>query len=136
MKFYYDENVFYYNQKKRKIQKLKLPFQFCEKIILAINKMKFLVKRMIIALSIFFLILISSSFFFMNVWKNEDNENNENIDYNIKIIDHNGKTKIYYLFLFEKNICGIFFFIILMIFIVYPKNKNIIKLAEREGFII
>ena len=136
MKFYYDENVFYYNQKKRKIQKLKLPFEFCEKIILAINKMKFLVKRMIIALSIFFLILISSSFFFMNVWKNEDNENNENIDYNIKIIDHNGKTKIYYLFLFEKNICGIFFFIILMIFIVYPKNKNIIKLAEREGFII
>jgi hypothetical protein len=131
MKFYYDENVFYYNQKKRKIQKLKLPFEFCEKIILTINKMKFCFKRMIIALSIFFLFLISASFYFMNVWENEkDNE------YNKKIIDQNGKTIIYYLFLFEKNISGIFFFIILMIFIVYPKNRNIIQLAEREGFII
>ncbi len=134
MKFYYDEHLFYYNQKKRNFQKIKLPFEFCEKIIMGINKIKFIYKRLIMIFIIIILLLFSSSFFLIQAFGNKENN-----DYVLeKIIDENNNInyKIYYLFLYEKNLCGIFFFIFLMIFIVYPKKTNIIKLAERKGFII
>ena len=48
----------------------------------------------------------------------------------------NTKDWLYYFFLFEKNLNGIFFFVFLIIYIVYPKSKNIMKLAETQGFIL
>ena len=51
------------------------------------------------------------------------------------IIDYEKKL-FYKFFLFEKNLNEIFLFIFLIIYITYPKNKNIIKLAETQGFII
>lgn len=138
MKFYYDENVFYYKQKKRNISKLNLPFEFCEKIIMKIHKLKFLFKRLILIFTIIILLLISSSFniYQLNSSDDNDNDNENQISTPILFTTDGKKSKLYYLFLFEKNLCGIFFFIFLMIFIVYPKNANIIKLAERNGFII
>ncbi len=137
MKFYYDENAFYYKQKKKNISKLNLPFEFCEKIIMKIHKLKFLFKRLILIFTIIILLLISSSF---NIYQlcNKNNNKHENQIFSSDIVKSGGQNKsnLYYLFLFEKNLCGIFFFIFLMIFIVYPKNANIIKLAERNGFII
>ena len=40
------------------------------------------------------------------------------------------------MFLYEKNLSAIFFFIFLTMFIVYPKSTSIIQLAERNGFIL
>jgi hypothetical protein len=65
MKFYLDENFF--NQKKRKEEKedLKLGYEFCQKIIISLNKIKLRYKRIILLLSILSIFLISSSFFFL-----------------------------------------------------------------------
>ena len=102
-----------------------------------IHKLKFLFKRLILIFTIIILLLISSSF---NIYQlcNKNNNKHENQIFSSDIVKSGGQNKsnLYYLFLFEKNLCGIFFFIFLMIFIVYPKNANIIKLAERNGFII
>ena len=102
-----------------------------------IHKLKFLFKRLILIFTIIILLLISSSF---NIYQLCNNNNNDNGNQIVPppIVESGGQNKsnLYYLFLFEKNLSGIFFFIFLMIFIVYPKNANIIKLAERNGFII
>ena len=103
-----------------------------------IHKLKFLFKRLILIFTIIILLLISSSFniYQLNSSDDNDNDNENQISTPILFTTDGKKSKLYYLFLFEKNLCGIFFFIFLMIFIVYPKNANIIKLAERNGFII
>jgi hypothetical protein len=131
MKFYYDEDKFR-NRSKDKIAPFHLPFELCNNIIVYVNKLKFLYKRIILILSCVFLIIIS----FISYLGIMDSINYDKYGKYTYIIDNNQKTLLYYFFLFEKNLNGIFFFIILTIYIVYPKNKNIIKLAETQGFII
>jgi hypothetical protein len=123
MKFYLDENFF--NQKKRKEEKedLKLGYEFCQKIIISLNKIKLRYKRIILLLSILSIFLISSSFFFLMLKLDSD-------------FDIDMTNSLYYLFIYEKNFCGIFFFIFLIMFILYPKNTNIMQLSETNGFII
>ena len=123
MKFYLDENLF--NQKKRKHEKedLKLGFEFCQKTIIFLNKIKLRYKRIFLLLSLLALVLISSSFYFIQLSSSED--------FKYEMTD-----SLYYLFIYEKNFCGIFFFTFLIMFILYPKNTNIIELSETNGFII
>jgi len=130
MKFYHDENKFR-KKSKDKIAPIHLPFELYKNIIVFIDKLKFYCKRIILWLSILFLIILSGvSYLEMFLNLIEEDESNT-------FIILNGKKKaFYYFFLYEKNLNGIFFFIILIIYITYPKNKNIIKLAETQGFII
>jgi hypothetical protein len=130
MKFYYDEDKFR-NRSKDKIAPFHLPFELCNNIIVYVNKLKFLYKRIILFLSFLFLIIFSSISYFKMFPSLSEEENEDSF-----IILKGEKQSFYYFFLFEKNLNGIFFFIILTIYIVYPKNKNIIKLAETQGFII
>ena len=134
MKFYHDEEKLYSNKNKNKIFPMHLPFEFCKIIIIFINKLKFIYKRIIFILSFFIIFLLSGiSYFEMN--KNADyGENIKNPFYLIE--NYNDKKPFYYFFLYEKNLNGIFFFIILIMYIVYPKSKNIMKLAETQGFIL
>ena len=128
MKFYHDENMA--NRKKKKkdnLIQLDLPFEFCKIFITRISKLKFRFKRTILLLSILFMFLISSSFFFMQLSTPKENNN---------ILKYNMNNTIYYIFLYEKNVCAIFFFVFLTMYIVYPKSASIIQLAERNGFII
>ena len=133
MKFYLDENKLKIKNK-NKISSLHLPFEFCSKIIVYVNKLKFYFKRIILILS-FIIIVIFSSISFKKMTKNVVIESEEEKKKEYLIYNEN-KSSFYYFFLFEKNLNGIFFFIILTIYIVYPKNKNIIKLAETQGFVI
>ena len=127
MKFYLDENIS--NQKKKKQEKedLKLGYEFCQKIIIYLNKLKMIYKRIILLASIFIFGLISSSFYFLQL-SEEDDKN--------AVFNNDMNNSIYYLFIYEKNLCGIFFFIFLIMYITYPKNSNIIELSERNGFIV
>ena len=128
MKFYHDENMA--NRKKKKkdnLIQLDLPFEFCKIFITRISKLKFRFKRTILLLSILFMFLISSSFFFMQLSTDEGSNN---------ILKYDMSNSIYFMFLYEKNLSAIFFFIFLTMFIVYPKSTSIIQLAERNGFIL
>ena len=127
MKFYHDENLLQNHKKDISTEQINMPFEFCKYIIIAINKLKLRFKRTILLISFIILILISSSFFILQ--KEEDQENNF-------ILRKGMDNIIYYLFLYEKNLCGFFFFIFLIMFVVYPKSANVIKLAERDGFIL
>ena len=130
MKFYYDENKFRKKNKKKK-SPIILPFEFCNNIIIFINKLKFIYKRIILILSFCIIILFSSlSYYYMS--KNA----NYGIFEKFYLIENSLKNPFYYFFLFEKNLNGIFFFIFLIMYIVYPKSKNIIKLSETNGFIL
>ena len=133
MKFYHDESKLFRNKKKNKISPIHLPFEFCNYIIIFINKLKFMYKRIILLISFSIIILLSYiSFIFMS--KNaEYGEEGQKI---FIIEEDNTKDWLYYFFLFEKNLNGIFFFVFLIIYIVYPKSKNIMKLAETQGFIL
>ena len=140
MKFYHDENLLEHNKKNIDIQPIKMPFEFCKNIITTINKLKFMFKRTILIISCFILLLISLSFniFQISVEREEKKAESEGKEKKQSSSDLNfiitGSIK--FLFLYEKNLCGFFFFIVLIMFIVYPKRANIIKLAERDGFIL
>ena len=41
-----------------------------------------------------------------------------------------------FIFLYEKNLCCIFFFIFLLIFVVYPQNTGLIKFSQLNFFIL
>ena len=41
-----------------------------------------------------------------------------------------------FIFFYEKNLSGIFFFIFLLMYIIYPKNTYIMEIAESSTFII
>ena len=128
MKFYYDENISNKNKKNNThTQNINMPFEFCKKIIISLNKLKPLFKRIILLLSLVFIILISSSFFFKQLLGGKTN-NNE--------LKYEMTRNTHFLFLYEKNLCAIFFFVFLIMFIIYPKDSAIIQLAERNGFII
>lgn len=130
MKFYHDENRSR-SKSKKKISSIHLPFEFCNNFIIYVNKIKFIYKRIILLLS-FLIIIIFSIISYNNMKQNADYGKTEFFDL---IIGYN-KQSFYYFFLFEKNLNGIFFFIFLIMYIVYPKSKNIMKLAETQGFIL
>ena len=129
MKFYHEENLLNMNKKEQNPQEFELPFEFCQKIITSINKLQFWLKRTILLLSLIFMILIASSF---NIMQLEYKKSDEIHLYNL----YDKNSFILFLFIFEKNLSGIFFFIFLMMYIVYPKTTNIIQLAESNGFTI
>ena len=107
-----------------------LPFSFCNDFIMALHKIKFYIKRIILWVSIFFIFLISCSFYFIQKncpYKNDE----ENI-----CLEKINKPIIKFIFLYEKNLCCIFFFISVLIFIVYPSNTNLIKFSQINFFII
>ena len=124
MKFYYDENITSRNKKNKRIN---MPLEFCKKIITIISKLQLRFKRIILILSLLIIILISSSFFFMQLSTNQADNS---------VFRYEMTNSIKFLFLYEKNLSAIFFFIFLIMFIVYPKSTSIIQLAERNGFII
>lgn len=98
-----------------------LPFSFCNDIIKFLYKLKFWVKRIILWISLILIVLISFISIFFTI-KEE------------KIVELNSYNK--YIFLYEKNICCIFFFIFLLIFIVYPQNTGLIKFSQLNFFIL
>ena len=100
-----------------------LPFSFCNDIIMFFYKLKLWIKRMILWICLAFICLISFSSYFI-LQKDEDKfmKLNEGI--------------IKYIFLYEKNLCCIFFFIFLMIFVVYPHNTGLIKFSQLNFFIL
>ena len=127
MKFYHEQNI--YNMKKNKniLSQIGLPFEFCRKVITYINGINFKLKRTILFICIFFLLLISSSF---TLSEAKYISNFETIDF-LKI------TKlIKFLFFYEKNLSGIFFFIFLLMYICYKKDTYIMKIAKSTTFII
>jgi hypothetical protein len=105
-----------------------LPFSFCNDIIMFLSKIKFWKKRTLLLICFSFIILISNSFYFIQFLFNENNE-----EYKIDLPFVNNPIAKY-IFLYEKNLCCIFFFILLMIFIVYPNDKNIIKFSNLNFF--
>ena len=128
MKFYYDENISATNRKNHShSQKINMPFEFCKKFITILSKLQLIFKRIILILSLLIIVLISSSFYFMQLSVNQADNS---------VFRYEMTAGIKFLFLYEKNLAAIFFFAFLTMFIVYPKSTSIIQLAERNGFII
>jgi hypothetical protein len=155
MLFYYNENMFYksnYRNHSNRINSISsenslvrnfkgksnmkdsqnnildiLPFSFCNDIIMFLNKIKFWKKRTLLLISFSFIVLISNSFYFIQFLFNENKE------YKIELPCVNNRI-VKFIFLYEKNLCCVFFFILLMTFIVYPNNKNIIKFSNLNFF--
>ena len=158
MLFYYNENMFYksnYRNRPNRINSISsensigrnfkgksnmkenntqnnifdiLPFSFCNDIIMYLSKIKFWKKRTLLLISFSFIVLISNSFYFIQFLFNENND-----EYKIELPCANNPI-VKFIFLYEKNLCCIFFFILLMIFIVYPNDKNIIKFSNLNFF--
>jgi hypothetical protein len=128
MKFYYDESISATNRKNHShSQKINMPFEFCKKFITILSKLQLIFKRIILILSLLIIVLISSSFYFMQLSVNQADNS---------VFRYEMTAGIKFLFLYEKNLAAIFFFAFLTMFIVYPKSTSIIQLAERNGFII
>ena len=127
MKFYLDQNIYFMKKKKKHFLTIDLPFQIFEKVIIYLNGMKFIIKRVILLLSLFFLLLLSSSFTLSE---------GKNISYDEAINFYKIKGFIKFLFFYEKNLGGIFFFIILLMYICYPRYSNIKRITNSTTFII
>ena len=128
MKFYREQNIYNMKKKKNTFQQIILPFQFCKKVITYIDGMKLYLKRTILFACIIFLLLISSSFTL------SEGKNISYFDESIHFYKIKGIIK--FLFFYEKNLCGIFFFIFLLMYICLPKNTYIMKIAESTTFVI
>ena len=128
MKFYREQNIYNIKKKKNAFQQIILPFQFCKKVITYIDGMKLYIKRAIFLACIIFLLLISSSFTL------SEGKNISYFDESIHFYKIKGIIK--FLFFYEKNLCGIFFFIFLLMYICLPKNTFIMKIAESTTFVI
>ena len=119
------------------------PFSFFKNWILNLNKMTICLKRTILLISIIFIVLISSSFQLIQIiqGKTQYDEEFENIykdelkEFRI-IIPNICDSIIKFIFLYEKNICCIFFFIFLIMFILYPSDNNFIKFCNLNCFIL
>ena len=96
-----------------------LPFSFCNDIIKFLYKLKFWIKRIILWICVLLMILLSNSVIFT-----------VNMEENVEIEQYK------FIFLYEKNLCCIFFFIFLLIFIVYPQNTGLIKFSQLNFFIL
>ena len=162
MMFYYNENVFskynciniinnnnninnpshnssFYNININSNNKLLnvLPFSFCNDFIMALNKIKFWIKRTILLISLFAIILLSFTFHMIQALEKKG-KNDRILNEKIKEMKL-PSLKIGYIkfiFLYEKNICCFFFFIFLLMLIIYPSKKNIIKFSQLNIFIL
>ena len=126
MKFYHDENIYNMKKKKKYFSNIKLPFDFCKIIVNNLNKINIHFKRAILLICIFFLLFISSSFYFLEA-KNFSHEK-------LEFVKISGVVK--FLFFYEKNLSGIFFFIFLIFFVIYPKNSFLMQISNSSFFII
>ena len=115
-----------------------MPFPFCKDIILALNNLRFCLKITFLLLSIGFILLISSTFTFIQGFHGDTDYDNDfskyhkdylNPDYKISIPIMN-ESFIRFIFLYEKNLCCIFFFIFLMMVIVFPPDNSFIKFCN------
>ena len=114
-----------------------LPFYyFCKKIISILNKIKIYIKWLIIALSCAFIVLMSFTFYIIQECHEKTEEFDEHIndDFKLKIPKLN-EPWIKFIFLYEKNLCCIFYFIFLLMFISLPHNNLIIKFCDLNCFI-
>ena len=119
-----------------------LPFSFCNSFIITLHKLKFYIKRIILWLCLLGIFLMSITFYLTQKYLPEDKNEKENKDLSINIkinrlkIHKLSHTIIKYIFLYEKNVCCIFFFIFLLMFIVYPSNTNLVKFSQLKFFIL
>ena len=163
MLFYYNENVFskynciniinnnnninnnssynssFYNISTNSNNKLLnvLPFSFCNDFIMALNKIKFWIKRTILWISLFVIILLCFTFHIIQALEKEK-KSDRIIHEKIKEMKLPSLKKGYikFIFLYEKNICCFFFFIFLLMLIIYPSKTNIIKFSQLNIFIL
>ena len=117
-----------------------MPFPLFKFIILKLNNISFLAKRSILLCSLAFIILISFSFNIFQKYCEDDDygkDINENINENfrLKLPKINDYISIKFIFLYEKNLCCIFFFIFLLMLIVYPHDKSIINFLNLNCFV-
>ena len=114
-----------------------LPFSFCNDFIMVLNKLHFYIKRIILWICILFFILISLSFTIIQKIKpNMKNEKIINLNINEIYIPIFKNYIIQFIFLYEKNLCCIFFFIFLLMFILYPPNTNLVKISKINFFVL
>ena len=115
-----------------------LSFSFCNDFIMAINRLKFWIKRTIFWICFIVIVLLSFSFYIIQSLHLKVNDNRRIINEKMKemYIPSLEKGYIKFIFLYEKNICGFFFFIFLLMIIVYPSKTNIIKFSQLNIFIL
>ena len=96
-----------------------LPFSFCNSFIMTLYKLKFYIKRIILWICLLGIFLMSITFYLIQTYFPDEKEN-EDLSINRKIkrlkFPKLNNTIIKYIFLYEKNICCIFFFILLLMF--------------------
>ena len=114
-------------KKKNIFTQIYLPFQFCQKLITFVKGINICIKRTILLCCLFFLLLISSSF-------NLAEGNKFSYDKDMDFVNLKGIVK--FLFFYEKNLSGIFFFLFLLIYICIPKHSKLMQIAESTTFII
>lgn len=121
-----------------------LPFNIFKVIITFLNNFNINLKRIILWLSLIFIFIISESFsFIQEYYKDGEQEKNNEIK-GYKYTDEIFKLKIpslddnfiKFIFLYEKNLCCIFFFVFLLMVIVYPSNSIFIKFCSLNFFIL
>ena len=127
MKFYLDQNIYESKKKKLLFGQIDLPFQLCKKVIIKINSLKLYVKRIILWSCVIILFLIASSFSLLEGRK-------LSYENNIEYVQVKGFTK--FLFFYEKNLAGIFYFISLLMYICYPKSTYVNKISNSGIFIL
>ena len=127
MKFYLEHNRYNMKKKKNIFTQIYLPFQFCQKLITFVKGINICIKRTILLCCLFFLLLISSSF-------NLAEGNKFSYDKDMDFVNLKGIVK--FLFFYEKNLSGIFFFLFLLIYICIPKHSKLMQIAESTTFII
>ena len=127
MKFYLEHNRYNIKKKKNIFTQIYLPFQFCQKLITFVKGINICIKRTILLCCLFFLLLISSSF-------NLAEGNKFSYDKDMDFVNLKGIVK--FLFFYEKNLSGIFFFLFLLIYICIPKHSKLMQIAESTTFII
>ena len=127
MKFYLEQNYYETRKKKPLFSNIVLPFQFCKKVIIKINTLKLYIKRIILWSCVFFLFLIASSFTIIE-------GRHFSFDKRIELVKIRGITK--FLFFYEKNLSGIFYFVSLLMYISYPKSTFINKISNSGLFIL
>ena len=127
MKFYLEHNRYNMKKKKNIFTQIYLPFQFCQKLITFVKGINICIKRTIFLCCLFFLLLISSSF-------NLAEGNKFSYDKDMDFVNLKGIVK--FLFFYEKNLSGIFFFLFLLIYICIPKHSKLMQIAESTTFII
>ena len=127
MKFYLEHNRYNMKKKKNIFTQIYLPFQFCQKLITFVKGINICIKRTILLCCLFFLLLISSSF-------NLAEGNKFSYDKDMDFVNLKGIVK--FLFFYEKNLSGIFFFLFLLIYICIPKHSKLMLIAESTTFII